>query len=76
MRRCSTADSEASTLGGRVKRYARVGRAMGGLAVELAGKRYLGIKLDRSRHAGELAAALGDPEARARLVRIEGQSRP
>jgi predicted unusual protein kinase regulating ubiquinone biosynthesis (AarF/ABC1/UbiB family) len=52
-------DPEASTLGGRVMRYARVGRAMGGLAVELAGKRYLGIKLDRSRHAGDLAVALG-----------------
>jgi predicted unusual protein kinase regulating ubiquinone biosynthesis (AarF/ABC1/UbiB family) len=52
-------DAEGSTLGGRIKRYARVGRAMGGLAVELAGKRYLGIKLDRSRHAGELAGALG-----------------
>ncbi len=52
-------DAEPSTLGGRVRRYARVGRAVGGLAVELAGKRYLGLKLDRSRHAGELAGALG-----------------
>jgi predicted unusual protein kinase regulating ubiquinone biosynthesis (AarF/ABC1/UbiB family) len=52
-------DSEPSTLGGRMKRYARVGRAVGGLAVELAGKRYLGVKLDRSRHAGDLATALG-----------------
>jgi predicted unusual protein kinase regulating ubiquinone biosynthesis (AarF/ABC1/UbiB family) len=53
------AESEASTLGGRVRRYARVGRAVGGLAVELAGKRYLGLELDRGRHASELAAALG-----------------
>jgi predicted unusual protein kinase regulating ubiquinone biosynthesis (AarF/ABC1/UbiB family) len=53
------AEAEASTLGGRVRRYARVGRAVGGLAVELAGKRYLGIGLDRARHAGEVAAALG-----------------
>ncbi|MFI4988554.1 MAG: ABC1 kinase family protein [Alphaproteobacteria bacterium] len=50
---------EESTLGARVKRYARVGRAMGGLAVELAGKRYLGLSLDRNRHASDLAAALG-----------------
>jgi len=52
-------ENEASTLGGRVKRYARVGRAVGGLAVELAGKRYLGLELNRGRHASELAAALG-----------------
>jgi predicted unusual protein kinase regulating ubiquinone biosynthesis (AarF/ABC1/UbiB family) len=52
-------DREESTLGGRVKRYALVGRAVGGLAVELAGKRYLGLSLDRSRHASELASALG-----------------
>ena len=53
------ADAEASTLGGRVRRYARVGRAVGGLAVELAGKRYFGLEFDRARHAGDLAAALG-----------------
>ncbi len=50
---------DADTLGGRVRRYARVGRAVGGLAAHLAGQRYLGIGLDRSRHAGELRAALG-----------------
>jgi predicted unusual protein kinase regulating ubiquinone biosynthesis (AarF/ABC1/UbiB family) len=54
-----TLDREQSTLGGRIRRYARVGRAVGGLAVEFAGKRYLGFELDRSRHAGELASALG-----------------
>jgi predicted unusual protein kinase regulating ubiquinone biosynthesis (AarF/ABC1/UbiB family) len=53
------AKSEESTLGARVRRYARVGAAMGGLAVELAGKRYLGLSLDRGRHASELAGALG-----------------
>jgi predicted unusual protein kinase regulating ubiquinone biosynthesis (AarF/ABC1/UbiB family) len=51
--------SETSTLGGRVKRYARVGGAMGGLAARLAGKRYLGIEMDRDRHARDLKAALG-----------------
>lgn len=53
------ATAEESTFGGRIKRYARVGRTVGGLAVELAGKRYLGMKLDRSRHASDLAVALG-----------------
>ncbi len=59
MARGKTEALEASTLGARVRRYARVGRAMGGLAVELAGKRYLGLSLDRNRHASELATALG-----------------
>jgi predicted unusual protein kinase regulating ubiquinone biosynthesis (AarF/ABC1/UbiB family) len=32
---------------------------MGGLAARLAGERYLGLSLDRGRHAAELKAALG-----------------
>jgi predicted unusual protein kinase regulating ubiquinone biosynthesis (AarF/ABC1/UbiB family) len=44
---------------GRVRRYAQVSTAMGGLAARLAGERYLGLGLDRSRHAAELKAALG-----------------
>ena len=32
---------------------------MGGLAARLAGERYLGLNLDRGRHAAELKAALG-----------------
>ena len=51
--------SEQDNLAGRVRRYARVGAAVGGLAARLAGERYLGVKLDRERHAAELAAALG-----------------
>src|SRR5438128_4850279 len=44
---------------GRVRRYARVGSAMGGLAARLAGERYLGLAIDRERHAADLKAALG-----------------
>jgi predicted unusual protein kinase regulating ubiquinone biosynthesis (AarF/ABC1/UbiB family) len=44
---------------GRVRRYAQVSTAMGGLAARLAGERYLGLSLDRGRHAAELKAALG-----------------
>lgn len=44
---------------GRMRRYARVGSAVGGLAVRLAGERYLGMSIDREKHAGELKAALG-----------------
>ena len=50
---------EADTLGRRARRYARVGRAVGGLAARVAGQRYLGIDLDRDRHAAELREALG-----------------
>jgi predicted unusual protein kinase regulating ubiquinone biosynthesis (AarF/ABC1/UbiB family) len=42
-----------------VRRYAQVGTAVGGLAARLAGERYLGIALDRDRHAADLKAALG-----------------
>ena len=50
---------ETDTLGRRARRYARVGRAVGGLAARVAGQRYLGIDLDRDRHAAELREALG-----------------
>jgi len=50
---------EGDSLGGRLGRYAKVGTSVGGLAVKLAGQRYLGIGLDRDKHAGELKAALG-----------------
>lgn len=50
---------EENSLGGRVKRYAQVGRAVGGLAARLGAERVLGVKMDRGRHAEELKAALG-----------------
>jgi predicted unusual protein kinase regulating ubiquinone biosynthesis (AarF/ABC1/UbiB family) len=50
---------ERNSLGGRVMRYARVGRAVGGLAARVAGQRYLGLKIDRAEHASELKVALG-----------------
>ena len=51
--------AESDNLGGRVWRYARVSTAMGGLAARLAGARYLGMPIDRARHAADLKAALG-----------------
>ncbi len=51
--------SDDNSLGGRVKRYAQVAGAMGGLGAKLAGERYLGITIDRDKHAGDLTAALG-----------------
>jgi predicted unusual protein kinase regulating ubiquinone biosynthesis (AarF/ABC1/UbiB family) len=51
--------AEDNSLGGRVRRYAQVSTAVGGLAARLAGERYLGLTLDRDRHAADLKVALG-----------------
>jgi predicted unusual protein kinase regulating ubiquinone biosynthesis (AarF/ABC1/UbiB family) len=51
--------AERNRLTGRVRRYAKVGTAVGGAAARLAGERFLGLPLDRARHAADLKAALG-----------------
>jgi len=51
--------SEDNRLGGRVRRYAQVSSRVGRLAASLAGERYLGVSLNRKRHAQELRRALG-----------------
>ncbi len=43
----------------RARRYARVSGEVGGLAARLAGARYLGMPIDRRKHAEELHDALG-----------------
>ncbi len=48
-----------STLGGRMRRYVKAGRAVSGLAARVAGERYLGLKIDRDKHAKQLRDALG-----------------
>ncbi len=50
---------EKSRLSGRVRRYARVGGSVGGLAARIVGARVFGRGLDRARHSAELKAALG-----------------
>ena len=52
-------ESDEGSVSGRVKRYAQVSTAVGGLAARLAGERFLGIKLDRDVHARDLKEALG-----------------
>ena len=52
-------DKETDHLSGRVKRYAKVGAAVGGLAADLAGQQIFGRPLDRGQHAMEVRAALG-----------------
>ena len=51
--------SEDNRLARRVRRYAEVGTAVGGLAARIAGQRYLGVGLDREAHAIEFRDALG-----------------
>ena len=50
---------ETGRLGGRLRRYARVTSTMGGLAARVAGERYLGMEIDRAKHAADLRDALG-----------------
>ena len=50
---------DADSASDRLKRYARVGRAAGGLAAKVAGNRLLGMEFDKGRHASELQSALG-----------------
>ena len=52
-------DDERDTVTGRVRRYAKVGTAVGGLAARLAGDKFLGIKIDKESHARDLKMALG-----------------
>lgn len=51
--------ADEDSFGGRLGRYARVGVSMGGLAARMAGNRYLGLPMDRARHAADVKAALG-----------------
>ena len=47
------------TFAGQMRRVARVGGMMAGLGARLAGARYLGVKLDRDKHAEQLKTAIG-----------------
>ena len=57
-------DNEQDTMTGRVKRYARVGTTVGGLAARFAGGRLFGMTLDKGEHAVELRNALGGLKGR------------
>ena len=51
--------NDDASFSGQVRRVAQVGGAMAGLGARLAGARYLGVKLDKDQHAGQLKAAIG-----------------
>ena len=52
-------DSESKSIVKQIKRYAQVGGVVGKLATKLASQKYLGVKLDKNKHAAEVRAALG-----------------
>ncbi len=51
---------EKGHIGRRITRYAKVSTTMTGLAARLAGKKYLGIGIDKPIHAKQLMEQLGD----------------
>ena len=59
MARKPTQDSEGDSVTGRIRRYAKVGTTVGGLAARLAGDRVFGLSIDRPEHAKDLKNALG-----------------
>ena len=52
-------DIESKSFTKQIKRYAQVGGVVGKLATKLASQKYLGVKLDKKKHASEIRAALG-----------------
>ena len=53
-------DKESISFAKQIKRYAKVGGVVGTLATKLAGQKYLGVKLDKKKHATEVRNALGN----------------
>ena len=43
-----------------IKRYAKVGGVVGTLATKLASQKYLGVKIDKNKHAAEIRTSLGN----------------
>ena len=51
-------DSESKSITKQIKRYAQVGGIVGKLATKVASQKYLGVKLDKNKHAAEIRASL------------------
>ncbi len=51
--------SENNSFGGRLRRYAKVGTAVSGVAAKAVGGRVFGIEFDKAQHAKEIQLALG-----------------
>ena len=52
-------DQDAKSITKQIKRYAQVGGVVGKLATKLASQKYLGVKLNKDKHAAEIRSALG-----------------
>ena len=52
-------DKESPSFTKQIKRYAQVGGIVGTLATKLASQKYLGVKLNKQKHAEEVRYALG-----------------
>ena len=52
-------EDESRSFTKQIKRYAQVGGVVGKLATKLASQKYLGVKLDKEKHALEIREALG-----------------
>ena len=53
-------NTENNSLSGRIKRYAKVTGAVGGIAARVAGQRYLGLNLGKQEMPADLKSALGN----------------
>ena len=53
-------NTENNSLSGRIKRYAKVTGAVGGIAARVAGQRYLGLNLGKQEMPADLKLALGN----------------
>ncbi|HEY8191087.1 MAG TPA: AarF/UbiB family protein, partial [Alphaproteobacteria bacterium] len=51
---------DKKSIGGTIARYGKVSTAVAGLAARVAGEKYLGLKIEREEHAGQLLSALGN----------------
>ena len=52
-------DKEAKSLTKQIQRYAKVGGVVGKLATKIASQKYLGVKINKEKHAAEIRKTLG-----------------
>ncbi|MFA7275847.1 MAG: AarF/UbiB family protein [Pseudobdellovibrionaceae bacterium] len=52
--------NDGAKMSRKMQRYGQVGTTVAGLAARLAGEKFLGLKIEKGQHAGELMAALGN----------------
>ncbi len=53
-------DENKNSTGNNIKRYSKVSGTMAGIAVKIAGEKFLGIKIDKEEHAKNLLKSIGN----------------